>query len=74
MEVTNVTKRRLPISEMLKYLGISLLDYHAFLNHKPSASQQRKELIKEKIGEIYDDSPSPRIMGSPNHETPDPVR
>lgn len=56
MEASNTAKRRVSISGMLKYLGVSRSGYHAFLNHKPSASQQRKELIKEKIRKIYDDS------------------
>lgn len=56
MEAANAAKRRVSISGMLKYLGVSRSGYHAFLNHKPSASQQRKELIKEKIREIYNDS------------------
>ena len=41
---------------MLKYLGVSRSGYRAFLLHKPSASQQRKHAIKEKIKDIYDDS------------------
>ena len=41
---------------MLKNLGVSRSGYRAFLQHKPSASQQRKNAIKEKIKYIYDDS------------------
>lgn len=41
---------------MLKFLGVSRSGYRAFLLHKPSASQQRKNAIKEKIQSIYDDS------------------
>lgn len=41
---------------MLKFLGVSRSGYRAFLLHKPSASQQRKNAIKHKIKSIYDDS------------------
>ena len=56
MEASKVTKRRVSVSGMLKYLGVSRSGYRAFLNHKPSASQQRKEAIKDKIQKIYDAS------------------
>ena len=41
---------------MLKKLGVSRSGYHAFLNHKTSKMQQRKESVKKKIKTIYDDS------------------
>lgn len=41
---------------MLKKLGVSRSGYRAFLQHKPSASSQRKAAIKDKIRDIYDDS------------------
>ena len=41
---------------MLKKLGVSRSGYRAFLQRKPSASQQRKEAIKESIKQIHDDS------------------
>ena len=41
---------------MRKNLGASRSGYRAFLQHKPSASQQRKVAIKEKIKNINDDS------------------
>ena len=41
---------------MLKKLGVSRSGYRAFLNHKPSNMQQRKESVKKKIKTIYDDS------------------
>ena len=56
MEASKVTKRRVSVSGMLKKLGVSRSGYRAFLNHKPSASQQRKDSIKSKIQTIYDDS------------------
>lgn len=56
MEASKVTKRRVSISGMLKYLGVSRSGYRAFKKHKPSASQQRKEAVKEKIKKIYNKS------------------
>ena len=41
---------------MLKLLGVSRSGYRSFLRHKPSASQQRKEAVKDKIRKIYDAS------------------
>ena len=41
---------------MLKQFGVSRSGYRAFLNHKPSNMQQRKESVKKKIQTIYDDS------------------
>ena len=63
MEAANAAKRRVSISGMLKYLGVSRSGYRAFLQHKPSASQQRKDMIKEKIREIHD--ASHRNYGAP---------
>lgn len=51
-----MTGRRISVSGMLKNLGVSRSGYRAFLQHKPSASQQRKVAIKRKIKDIYDDS------------------
>ena len=41
---------------MLKNLVVSRSGYRAFLQHKPSTTQQRNDAIKEKIKDIYDDS------------------
>lgn len=41
---------------MLKYLGVSRSGYRSFLKHKPSASEQRKHAVKEKIRKVYDKS------------------
>lgn len=41
---------------MLKLLGVSRSGFLAFLHRKPSASQQRKDMIKDKILQIYNDS------------------
>ena len=56
METSQATGRRVSISGMLKHLGVSRSGYRAFLRHKPSASEQRKNEIKDKIQKIYDDS------------------
>ena len=56
METSKITRRRVSVSGMLKKLGVSRSGYRAFLNHKPSNMQQRKESIKKKIKSIYDDS------------------
>lgn len=47
-----MTGRRISVSGILKNLGVSRSGYRAFLQHRPSASQQRKVAIKD----IYDDS------------------
>lgn len=56
MEASKVTKRRVSVSGMLKYLGVSRSGYRAFLKHKPSASEQRKNAVKKDIQKIYDGS------------------
>ena len=56
METTTACGRRVSISGMLKKLGVSRSGYRAFLHRKPSASQQRKEAIKESIKQIHDES------------------
>ena len=56
MEAATACGRRVSISGMLKNLGVSRSGYRAFLHRKPSASQKRKEAIKENIKQIHDDS------------------
>ena len=56
MEASKVTKRRVSVSGMLKFLGVSRSGYRAFLRHKPSASEQRKHAVKKSIQKIYDGS------------------
>ena len=56
MEAATASGRPVSVSGMLKKLGVSRSGYRAFLRHKPSASQKRKESLKEKIQKIYDDS------------------
>lgn len=56
MEASKITKRRVSISGMLRFLGVSRSGYRAFLKHRPSAAQKRKDAIKKRIREIYDAS------------------
>lgn len=56
MEASKITKHRVSISGILKYLGFSRSGYRAFTRHKPSATQQRKNALKQKILKIYDKS------------------
>lgn len=51
-----MTGRRVSLSGMLRILGVSRSGYRAFLEHKPTESQKRKDRIKERIREIYDSS------------------
>ena len=53
METVKATGRRVSLSGMLRILGVSRSGYRAFLKHKPTESQQRKERVKKQIGEIY---------------------
>ena len=48
--------RRVSVSGMLKYLGVSRSGYHAWLNRVPSDTQKRKETVKAKIQDIYNES------------------
>lgn len=41
---------------MLKFLGVSRTGYRAFLNHKPSDTDQRRTAMKKDIKRIYDES------------------
>lgn len=56
MESSKVTGRRVSISGMLKFLGVSHSGYRAFLNRKVSPSRQRKTAVKKEIQKIYDNS------------------
>ena len=56
METSKIARRRVSVSGVLKKLGVSRSGYRAFLNHKPSNMQQRKESVKKKIKTIYNDS------------------
>ena len=41
---------------MLKYLGVSRSGYRAFMKHRLSSAQQRKDCLKQSIRKIYDNS------------------
>ena len=41
---------------MLKFLGVLRSGYHAWLHRVPSDTEKRRESVKEKIQDIYDDS------------------
>mgnify|MGYP002869079842 CR=1 FL=1 len=56
METAKATGRPVSLSGMLKKLGVSRSGYRAFVRRKPSASQFRKQSVKEKIREIHEAS------------------
>ena len=56
IEASKVTKRRVSVSGVLKILGVSRSGFLAFLCRKPTASQLRKDEIKDKILDIYNQS------------------
>ena len=41
---------------MFKFLGISRSGYHTWLHRVPSDTKKRRETVKAKIQNIYDDS------------------
>lgn len=48
--------RRVSVSGMLKFLGVSRSGYHAWLKHVPSDTEKRREAVKTKIQDIYNSS------------------
>ena len=62
LEVTEKTEaakkagRQVSVSGMLKFLGVSRSGYPAWLHHIPSDTEKRREAVKAKIQDIYDDS------------------
>lgn len=48
--------RRVSVSGMLKFLGVSRSGYHAWLKHVPSDTEKRRETVKAKILDIYNSS------------------
>ena len=63
MESASIRKRPFSVSGVLKRLGVSRSGFHAFLHHKPAASQQRKDAVKDQIRSAYD--ASKQIYGAP---------
>lgn len=56
-------ERRISVSGMLKYLGVSKSGYYNWLNRKPSKQSKYKAAVKKAIRTIYDDSRC--IYGAP---------
>ena len=55
-EAAKKAGRRVSVSGMLKFLGVSRSGYLAWLRHVPSDTEKRCEAVKAKIQDIYDDS------------------
>ncbi len=55
-ETSRKSGRRVSVSGMLKFLGVSRSGYLAWLKHVPSDTEKRRETIKAKIQDIYDES------------------
>ncbi len=55
-EAAKKAGRRVSVSGMLKFLGVSRSGYRAWLHRVPSDTEKRRESVKEKIRDIYDDS------------------
>ncbi len=49
-------KRNVSVSGILKKLGVSRSGYHTWKEHIPSDTEIHRDIVKEKIIEIYDDS------------------
>ncbi len=55
-EASKKKGRRVSVSGMLRFLGVSRSGYLAWLRNTPSDTQLRREQVKAKIQDIYDDS------------------
>ena len=55
-EAARKAGRRVSVSGMLKFLGVSRSGYKAWLHHVPSDTEKRRKTVKAKIQDIYDDS------------------
>ena len=55
-ETAHKAKRRVSVSGMLKHLGVSRSGYHAWLKRVPSNTEKRREAVKTKIKDIYNES------------------
>ena len=55
-EAARKARRRVSVSGMLKFLGVSRSGYHSWLHHVPSKTEKRRNAIKSKIQNIYDES------------------
>ena len=55
-EAAKKAGRRVSVSGMLKLLGVSRSGYQAWLHHIPSNTEKRREAVKSKIKDIYENS------------------
>ncbi len=55
-EAAKKAGRRVSVSGILKFLGVSRSGYLAWLHHVPSDTEKRRKAVKAKIQDIYDDS------------------
>ena len=55
-EASKKCGRRVSVSGMLKFLGVSRSGYRAWLKRVPSGTEKRREAMKAKIQNIYDKS------------------
>ena len=55
-EAAKKAGRRVSVSGMLKFLGVSRSGYHAWLHRLPSDTEKRRNAVKAAIQDIYDDS------------------
>ena len=62
-EASKAAGKPVSVSGMLKKLGFSRSGFRAFLRHKASKTERRKEHLKKRIREIYDKSK--QIYGAP---------
>ena len=55
-EAARKAGRRVSVSGMLKFLGVSRSGYQEWLHHVPSDTEKRRKTVKAKIQDIYDAS------------------
>ena len=55
-EAAKKAGRQVSVSGMLNFLGVSRSGYLAWLHRVPSDTEKRRESVKAKIQDIYDDS------------------
>lgn len=56
LELSEHNERRLNVSGVLRILGVSRSGYNSWKKRLPSNAKQKKQAIKEKIKDIYDES------------------
>ncbi len=55
-ETAHKAKHRVSVSGMLKHLGVSRFGYHTWLKRVPFNTEKRREVVKIKIKDIYNES------------------